>query len=250
MLREIVLDTETTGFDPKRGDRLVEIGCVEIVGRIPTGREYHCFLFPERLVPQDAINVHGLTDEFLSDKPVFKRVADEFLDFIGDAPLVIHNAAFDIGFLNMELERLKKPPISMTRVVDTLQLARRKHPAGPNTLDALCKRYSVDTSSRSKHGALIDSLLLANVYIELLGERQAVLGFGGDGDQGRSGYGVASGPGSDRSGSGAVGNGQAKARLRSQPLPARLSDEDRAAHAAFIETLGGTVAWKAYATPK
>jgi DNA polymerase III subunit epsilon len=241
MLREIVLDTETTGFDPKRGDRLVEIGCVEIVGRIPTGREYHCFIYPERSVPQDAVNVHGLTDEFLKDKPLFHQVAPEFLAFISDAPLVIHNATFDIGFLNMELERIKRPGIEMTRVVDTLHLARRKHPAGPNTLDALCKRYSVDTASRSKHGALIDSLLLANVYIELLGERQAVLGFGGLDD--RNGQASASNT------TGQTGLAPIVARPRSTPLPSRLTAEEDAAHAAFVETLGGTVAWRKYAPP-
>jgi DNA polymerase III subunit epsilon len=234
MLREVVLDTETTGFDAKRGDRLVEIGCVEIVGRIPTGREFHSFIFPERTVPQDAVNVHGLTDELLKDKPLFHQVADEFLTFIGDDPLVIHNANFDIGFLNMELERIKKPPLIMTRVVDTLLLARRKHPAGPNTLDALCKRYSVDTSTRSKHGALIDSLLLANVYIELLGERQAVLGFGGDQTRVKTvtaRHGVAQ-------------LGSPKQRTRS--LPARLSTEDLAAHSAYVDTLGTVPAWKKY----
>jgi DNA polymerase III subunit epsilon len=243
MLREIVLDTETTGFDPKRGDRLVEIGCVEIVGRIPTGREYHCFINPQRSVPQDAVNVHGLTDDFLKDKPLFQTIAGEFLEFIGDAPLVIHNAAFDIGFLNMELERVKKSPLLMTRVVDTLQLARRKHPAGPNTLDALCKRYSVDTASRSKHGALIDSLLLANVYIELLGERQAVLGFGGEsGAQNASASVTAA----------TVGKNKAVAvkKYRSVPLPPRLTAEDLQAHVKFVETLGPSSAWMAYSAAK
>lgn len=237
MLREIVLDTETTGFDPKRGDRLVEIGCVEIVGRIPTGREYHSFIYPERLVPPDAIAVHGLTDAFLKDKPLFHQIAAEFLSFIGDAPLVIHNANFDIGFLNFELERIKQPPLLMTRVVDTLQLARRKHPAGPNTLDALCKRYSVDTSSRTKHGALVDSLLLASVYIELLGERQAVLGFGGAGDDATT-----SAKSVARGGRALT----AKARTRPSALPSRLSAEDISAHAAYTETLSPAPAWKKF----
>jgi DNA polymerase III subunit epsilon len=235
MLREIVLDTETTGFDPKRGDRLVELGCVEIFGRIPTGKEFHAFIYPERSVPPDAIAVHGLTDVMLKDKPLFHQIADDFLAFIGDAPLVIHNANFDIGFLNMELERIKKPPLQMTRVVDTLQLARRKHPAGPNTLDALCKRYSVDTSSRTKHGALVDSLLLANVYIELLGERQAVLGFGGAGA-------AASSSGAGRN-SVAV---KAPVPTRLKPLPSRLTDSDQAAHAAFVASLSAAPAWKKY----
>jgi DNA polymerase III subunit epsilon len=239
MLREIVLDTETTGFDPKRGDRLVEVGCVEIVGRIPTGREYHSFIFPERSVPADAVAVHGLTDAMLKDKPLFHQIAEDFLAFIGDAPLVIHNANFDIGFLNMELERIKKPPLLMTRVVDTLHLARRKHPAGPNTLDALCKRYAVDTSSRTKHGALVDSLLLANVYIELLGERQAVLGFGGA---------EAAASASAATAYRGNGPGQMKvaARVRPEPLPDRLSDEGKTVHAAFAATLGSAPAWKKF----
>jgi DNA polymerase III subunit epsilon len=237
MLREIVLDTETTGFDPKRGDRLVEIGCVEIVGRIPTGKEYHSFIFPERSVPPDAVAVHGLTDALLKDKPLFHQIADEFLSFIGDAPLVIHNANFDIGFLNMELERIKKPPLAMTRVVDTLQLARRKHPAGPNTLDALCKRYSVDTSSRTKHGALIDSLLLANVYIELLGERQAVLGFGAATPATATTNNASGSP------SGKGGKSAFKARMRPAPLPPRLTEDDKSAHASYAATLGATPAW-------
>ncbi len=176
MLREIVLDTETTGLDPRKGDRLIEIGCVELVNRIPSGREFHRFINPERDVPAEAQAVHGISTAFLLDKPLFSAVAQEFLEFVGEDVLVIHNATFDMGFLNHELGRLGKGAIPMTRVVDTLQLARRKHPAGPNSLDALCKRYGIDNSKRIKHGALMDSLLLAEVYIELLGERQAMLG--------------------------------------------------------------------------
>ena len=180
MLREIVLDTETTGLDAANGDRLIEIGCIEIVNRIPTGREFHRYLNPERDVHRDAVAVHGLTLEFLKDKPLFKDVADEFLEFIEDAPLVAHNATFDIGFLNVELERLvaaaRCAPIAWSI---RCMLARRRHPAGPNSLDALCKRYGIDNSKRTKHGALMDSLLLADVYVELLGERQATLGLGG-----------------------------------------------------------------------
>ena len=176
MLREIVMDTETTGLDPANGDRLIELGCIEIVNRIPTGREFHRYLNPERDIHRDAVAVHGLTAEFLKDKPLFKDVADEFLEFIGDAPLVAHNATFDVGFLNAELERASRPPLRLDRVVDTLVLARRRHPAGPNSLDALCKRYGIDNSKRTKHGALMNSLLLASVYVELLGERQATLG--------------------------------------------------------------------------
>ena len=179
MLREIVLDTETTGLDASRGDRLIELGCVEIINRVPTGVEFHRFINPEtRDVHPDAERIHGLKTSFLKDKPMFKAVVREFLEFIGDSPLVIHNANFDIGFINMELDRLKMTTLEMHRVVDTLQLARRKHPAGPNSLDALCKRYGVDTSRRTKHGAIVDSLLLAEVYVELLGERQASMVLG------------------------------------------------------------------------
>ena len=177
MLREIVLDTETTGLDARGGDRLVELGCVEIINRSPTGREFHQFINPEdKKVHPDAERIHGLSNAFLKDKPPFRDVVKEFLDFIGDAPLVIHNASFDVGFLNMELGRLKLPDIPPERLVDTLAVARRKHPAGPNSLDAHCKRYGIDLSKRTKHGAVIDCQLLAEVYVELLGERQAALG--------------------------------------------------------------------------
>src|SRR5262245_31710611 len=176
MLREVVFDTETTGLDAAKGDRLIEIGCVEIVNRIPTGREFHRYMNPERDLHPEAVAVHGLTAEFLKDKPLFRDVADDFLSFIGDAPLVAHNASFDLGFINAELARLSRSPLTSDRIVDTLALARRRHPAGPNTLDALCKRYGIDLSQRTKHGALLDSMLLAGVYVELLGERQATLG--------------------------------------------------------------------------
>ena len=235
MLREIVLDTETTGLDASRGDRLIEIGCVEIVNRVPTGVEFHRFLNPEtRDVHADAERIHGLKTAFLKDKPMFQAVVADFLEFIGDTPLVIHNANFDIGFINMELERLKMRPIEMSRVVDTLQLARRKHPAGPNSLDALCKRYGIDNSKRTKHGAIVDSLLLADVYVELLGERQATLGLGAapkDGG-GRGAGGVRGGATMAR-----------KAAVRPQPLAQRLSANDEARHAEFIKTLGGEPIW-------
>src|SRR5258706_5399158 len=175
MLREIILHTETTGLDARKGDRLIEIGCLELVNRIPSGREFHCFVHPEeREVHPDAQAVHGISTEFLKDKPKFQAIVDAFLSFVGDAALVIHNATFDIGFLNMQLQRAGPTPITMDRVVDTLALARRKHPAGPNSLDALCKRYGIDNSKRTKHGALMDSALLAEVYSDLLGERQAM----------------------------------------------------------------------------
>lgn len=231
MLREVVLDTETTGLDARRGDRLIEIGCIEIVNRIPSGREYHCFINPERDVPAEAQAVHGLSTEFLKDKPVFKAVAKPFLDFIGEDTLVIHNAAFDVGFLNAELERLGLTAIGMHRVVDTLQLARRRHPAGPNTLDALCKRYGIDNSKRIKHGALVDSELLAKVYVELLGERQAALSLGGKETAARGGK---------------LSNGQRSAAAelsRPRPLPARLSPDDDAAHRKLVESLGPKALW-------
>ncbi|MBX9591725.1 MAG: DNA polymerase III subunit epsilon [Hyphomonadaceae bacterium] len=229
MLREIVFDTETTGLNATGGDRLIELGCVEIVNRIPTGREFHRYLNPERDIHPDAIAVHGLTPEFLKDKPLFKDVVDEFLSFIGDAPLVAHNASFDLGFVNAELERVSRPPLTPDRIVDTLVLARRRHPAGPNSLDALCKRYGIDLSQRTKHGALLDSLLLAGVYVELLGERQATLGLNGQG-------------GIDMM----LRTRAAKARQRPQPLPSRLSAQDAAAHRAFVETLGADALWLRY----
>ena len=174
-MREIVLDTETTGLDPLRGDRLVEIGCVEIYNRMPTGQTYHCYINPERDMPAEAFAVHGLSAEFLATKPLFTEVVDAFLEFIGDAPLVIHNASFDISFINAELDRIKRQPIPRDRLVDTLLLARRKHPGVSNRLDDLCSRYAIDNSRRTKHGALLDSELLAEVYIDLIGARQSQL---------------------------------------------------------------------------
>lgn len=231
MQREIVLDTETTGLDHAKGDRIIEIGCVELLNRIPSGREFHCFINPERDVPAEAEAVHGLSTEFLADKPLFAVVAQDFLDFIGSDVLVIHNAGFDIGFLNMELGRLGKPKISHDRVVDTLALSRRKHPGGVHNLDALCKRYGIDNSKRTKHGALMDSLLLAEVYVELLGERQANLELGRT-----AGASVAA----------SAGNGPTVAAQRPVPLPGRLTQEDLAAHNAFVEKLGETALWKRY----
>ncbi|MGD9868469.1 MAG: DNA polymerase III subunit epsilon, partial [Hyphomicrobiales bacterium] len=174
-MREIVLDTETTGLDPATGDRIVEVGCVELVNHIPTGRVWHQYLNPERDMPEAAFKVHGLSSEFLKDKPLFAAVAKDFVDFIEDARLVIHNASFDIGFINSELARCELAPVGFERVVDTLALARRKHPGAQNSLDALCRRYQVDSSARRKHGALLDAELLAEVYIELIGGHQARL---------------------------------------------------------------------------
>jgi DNA polymerase III subunit epsilon len=229
MLREIVIDTETTGLDAAGGDRLIEIGCVEIINRIPTGREFHHYLNPERDVHAEAVAVHGLSTEFLRDKPLFKDVAAEFLAFLGDAALVAHNASFDLGFINAELARLSRPPLTGERMVDTLMLARRKHPAGPNSLDSLCKRYGIDNSQRTHHGALLDALLLATVYVELLGERQATLG-------------LELSALSDRP----VGVGAGKAAQRPEPLPPRLDRNMEIRHQEFIKTLGPQALWLQY----
>jgi DNA polymerase-3 subunit epsilon len=175
MLREIAFDTETTGLNPLGGDRIVEIGCVEMRGNVRTGQFFHAYINPERLVPAAAAAVHGLTDDFLRDKPVFAKVVNDFLKFIGDSPLVIHNASFDMGFINMELERCKKPLISMDRAVDTVTMARKKFPGAPASLDALCRRFNIDLSRRTQHGALLDAELLADVYLELQGGRQTLL---------------------------------------------------------------------------
>jgi DNA polymerase III subunit epsilon len=227
-MREVILDTETTGLDFKKGDRLIEIGCIEIVNRIPTGREYHCFINPEREVPAEAEAVHGISTAFLAKMPVFSKVYRDFLDFIGNDTLVIHNANFDVGFLNFELDRVKAGKIEMARVVDTLAIARRKHPAGPNSLDGLCKRYGIDISKRTKHGALIDCLLLAEVYVELLGERQAALGLHKTSQS------------AERRARAATERGAA---ARPQPLPLRIQAADYAAHRAFIAALGAKAIW-------
>jgi DNA polymerase-3 subunit epsilon len=179
-MREIIFDTETTGLSPAGGDRMVEIGCVEMIGRVETGRTYHCYFNPERPMPSEAEAVHGLSNIFLSDKPRFADKADELLEFVGDSPLVAHNASFDFGFLNHELERSGRPAICMSRMVDTLLLARSRHPGAKHSLDALCTRYGVDRSHRIKHGALLDAQLLAQVYIELTGGRQIGLGLVAD----------------------------------------------------------------------
>jgi DNA polymerase-3 subunit epsilon len=175
-VREIVLDTETTGLDPSAGHRIVEIGCIELNNHVPTGRTFHRYVNPERTMPTDAFEVHGLSDDFLGRQQVFAGVVDELIAFIGDAPLVIHNAKFDIGFLNAELVRIDRQPIDESRAVDTVALARRKFPGAPASLDALCRRFNVDNSSRTKHGALLDAELLAEVYLELIGGREPALG--------------------------------------------------------------------------
>lgn len=230
-MREIVLDTETTGLEAYGGDRLVEIGCVEMVNRILTGNVYHVYINPERDMPVEAFNVHGLSGEFLSDKPVFATIADEFLEFIANDTLVIHNAAFDVGFLNAELDRIGRPTIARDRVVDTLALARRKHPGGGNRLDDLMNRYGIDSSRRVKHGALLDAELLAEVYSELLGGRQATL------------IGLVE----EKSEAPRLVVEAREARSRAIALPPRLSGEEAEAHAAFVASLGEKALWLKYA---
>lgn len=219
-MREIVLDTETTGFKADEGDRLVEIGCIELVNHIPTGRHYHVYINPERAMPEEAFKVHGLSDEFLKDKPVFAAVAQEFCDFIGEDPLVIHNAQFDLGFLNAELARLAGfPHIAMERAIDTVRLARQKFPGAQASLDALCKRFNIDNSARVKHGALLDAELLAEVYLELIGGRQQGLGFTGSAD-GET-----------------ILAAQAPRGPARPPRPHAATPEELAAHAAFVAKL-------------
>ena len=225
-MREIVLDTETTGLDPLRGDRLIEIGCVEIFNRMPTGQTFHRHINPQRQISAEALAIHGLSNEFLTDKPLFAEVVDEFLAFIGDAPLVIHNATFDVGFINAELDRLNLPPIARTRLVDTLLLARRRHPGVSNRLDDLCSRYAIDNSSRTKHGALLDAELLAEVYVDLIGARQSSLILAADTREIR-----------------VSASADMPRRQRPVPLAPRLSESDREAHRAFIATLGDKPIW-------
>ncbi len=229
-MREIVLDTETTGLDANKGDRLVEIGCIELLNRIPTGATFHAYLNPDRDMPAEAFNIHGLSIEFLKTHKRFHEVVDDFLAFIGDeAPLVIHNASFDHGFLCAELKRVDRALISRDRLVDTLALARRKHSAGPYNLDALCGKYGIDNSRRTKHGALLDAEILAEVYLELIGGRQAQLGL------------------AETVGARSVGvEGVAAVRTRPAPLAPRLTDAERAAHADFVATLGEGAIWRNY----
>ena len=225
-MREIVLDTETTGLDALRGDRLVEIGCVEMFNRMPTGQTFHRHINPEREMPAEAFAVHGLSTEFLRAKPLFAEVVDDFLEFIADAPLVIHNASFDVSFINAELDRIKRPPIARERLVDTLLLARRKHPGVSNRLDDLCSRYAIDNSRRTKHGALLDAELLAEVYIDLIGARQSQLVLASESREIRVGM-----------------SSEMPRRQREVPLAPRVTDTDREAHRAFIATLGDKPIW-------
>ncbi|MGA7433486.1 MAG: DNA polymerase III subunit epsilon [Xanthobacteraceae bacterium] len=228
-MREIVFDTETTGLDPFQGDRMVEIGCIELVNRFPTGKTFHYYFNPERDMPEQAFKVHGLSIDFLKDKPLFADKVDELIAFLGDdAALVAHNAMFDLGFLNAELERAGRGAVSRERIVDTLLLARRKHPGAANRLDDLCARYTIDNSRRTKHGALLDAELLAEVYIELIGARQAQLGL----SQTAAPVRIAGEP--------------IVLRERPVPLSPRLSEEERVAHRNFIATLGENAVWRDY----
>ena len=238
-MREIVLDTETTGFDPESGDRIVEIGCVELYNHMPTGETYHVYINPERSMPDEAFGVHGIGPDLLDpprdpepgqvllrDKPVFAKVGQSFVDFIGDAKLVIHNAAFDVKFLNAELRWMGLPQIPWEQAIDTLAIARKKFPGSPASLDALCRRFGIDNSNRTLHGALLDSEILAEVYLELIGGRQPDFALSA----------VAGG------GSGAAADDW-RPTPRATPLPSRLTDEERASHAAFVEKMGEDALW-------
>jgi DNA polymerase-3 subunit epsilon len=226
-MREIVLDTETTGLDPFLGHRVVEIGCIELVNCIPTSATFHVYLNPERDIPAEAEAIHGLSSNFLADKPKFADVAESFLEFLGEAKLVIHNAGFDLTFLNAELDRLKRQSIGRDRVVDTLALARRRHPGGPNRLDDLCARYGIDNSRRTKHGALLDAELLAEVYAELVGGRQARFSL----DRERTVVRAAT---------------VAAAKERPAPLSPRLTSDEANAHQTLLAALGADSVWRDY----
>ena len=225
-MREIVLDTETTGLDPEQGDRIVEIGAVELWNHLPTGRTFHKYLNPERAMPAEAFAIHGLSDEFLKDKPKFRELAQEFLDFVAEGQLVIHNASFDMRFLNAELKWVGLPAIPIGRALDTVALARSKFPGASASLDALCRRFGVDNSARTKHGALLDSELLAEVYLELIGGRQPDFGLS-----------------VSVSASFGEGGGAWKPRPRAVQLPSRLTEAEQAAHAAFVSQFGEKSLW-------
>jgi DNA polymerase III subunit epsilon len=225
-MREIVLDTETTGFEPAEGDRIVEIGAVELYNHMPTGRIFHEYINPQRAMPQAAFEVHGLGDDFLRDKPVFSQIGPKFLEFIGDAQLVIHNAAFDMKFLNAELGWIKLPLIPMDRAIDTLLIARKKFPGSPASLDALCRRFGIETE-RTLHGALLDSQILADVYLELIGGRQPDFGLA-----------------TQSATITAVSNTEIwRPKPRPKPLPSRLTQEEAAAHDAFVKKMGDGAIW-------
>lgn len=227
-MREIVLDTETTGFEPEAGDRIVEIGAIELLNHMPTGKIYHQYINPERSMPTEAFEVHGLGNDFLRDKPVFSDIAQAFVDFVGDAKLVIHNAAFDMKFINAELGWLKRPAIPFDQAIDTLAIARNRFPGSPASLDALCRRFGVDNSGREKHGALLDSELLAEVYLELIGGRQPDFGLATTAET-------------------TAKKSEWRPQPRPQPLPSKITEEERQAHEAFLESLGPDAVWKKHA---
>lgn len=229
-MREIVLDTETTGLEPADGHRVVEIGALELHNHMPTGRTYHQYINPARPMPQEAFAVHGLGDEFLRDKPLFSEIGAQFLEFIGDAKLVIHNASFDMKFLNWELKACNFAPVPMERAIDTLAIARKKFPGAPASLDALCRRFGIDNSARTLHGALLDSEILAEVYLELIGGRQPDLVLSGD-------------PGGSGRRSGTTAEADWRPKPRPSPLPSRLKEAERAAHAAFVTAMGDKALW-------
>jgi DNA polymerase-3 subunit epsilon len=229
-MREIALDTETTGLDPGQGHRIVEIGAVEIVNQIATGATFHTVINPEREVPEEALRIHGHSTESLRGKPKFAEVVDDMLAFLGDDRLVIHNAEFDLRFLNAELAALGRPPLPADRVVDTLALARRKHPGAPNSLDALCDRYHIDRTRRVRHGALLDAEILVEVYGELTGGRQRSLSFAAENDRDR-----------------AAGSAASARRPRSAPAVREPSENESRAHRAFVDALGEAAIWRRYA---
>jgi DNA polymerase-3 subunit epsilon len=226
-MREIVFDTETTGFDSQGADRITELGCIELIDWLPTGKQFHAYLDPERDVPPRVVEITGLTAEFLRGKPKFADVAEDFLAFIGDAPLIAHNAQFDRGFINAELGRMGRDPLPEDRFIDTLAMANAAFPGSPASLDALCKRFGISLSSRDKHGAIIDSELLAGVYLELRGGRERSLSLEPTGIES----------------SAAIASAQSLRRQRPPPLSPRLTETEAAAHAAFIESLGDGAIW-------
>lgn len=225
-MREIVLDTETTGFEPGSGDRIVEIGAVELHNHVATGRTYHQYINPERSMPQEAFEVHGLGDDFLRDKPKFAEIGQAFLDFVGDAKMVIHNAAFDMKFLNAELGWMNLPTLPWEQAIDTLEIARKRFPGSPASLDALCRRFGIDNTARTLHGALLDSEILAEVYLELIGGRQPD-------------FALAS---TSRQNNGAAGDNW-RPSPRPDPLPSRVTSQEREAHDAFVAKLGADALW-------
>ncbi len=227
-MREIVLDTETTGFEPTEGDRIVEIGAVELFNHMPTGRTYHQYINPGRSMPKAAFEVHGLGDDFLRDKPAFREIGQAFLDFVGTDKMVIHNASFDMKFLNFELSTIGLPVLPFGQAIDTLLIARKKFPGSPASLDALCRRFGVDNSGREKHGALLDSEILAEVYLELIGGRQPDFGLSSLVEKTSN-----------------SANDQAEWRPKPRPVPlaTRLTEAEAAAHAVFVEKLGASATW-------